>query len=126
MQEIALRQADALEALKLEKKELKETLFATANALELLKKREPKSTGAFDKFLYLEQLFLNGTAVKGDKLTRQELLYPNVNNPKFRKPLKEFRSFLEAHGAIGRESNATFARIDYEEAYKIVEKQEKS
>ena len=122
MKEITLRQADAIEALKNEKKELKETLFATANAFELLKKRLPQQTGAFDKFLYLEQLFLNGTAKVGSKLTRQELLYPSTNNPKFRKPLKEFRDFLVNHGVIGRESNATFARIDYEEAYSIVEK----
>ena len=125
MQEIQFAQANAIEKLKQERQEDKKTLFAMSNTIELLKRRNPRQNGCFDVFLYLEQLFQNGTAKTGDKLLNQELLYPSTNNPKFRKPLKKFRDFLEEEKVIGRERNATFARVDYEEAYRVVDEKQK-
>jgi|GEM_PF-6165366 len=119
-EETLRKQANYIEELKTETRNMKKLLKTQAYFIEFLRDKL-NSKQEFDEYQYLYELFKNGIAIEGDILKNQENISFSSNSPKNRPKIKEFRSLLQRNNIIATSPNATWALCNFSAALKIIE-----
>jgi len=119
-EETLRKQANYIEELKTETRNMKKLLKTQAYFIESLRDKL-NSKQEFDEYQYLYELFKNGTAIEGDILKNQENISFSSNSPKNRPKIKEFRNLLQRKNIITTSPNATWALCNFNTALKTIE-----